>query len=461
MSSTTLQKENQKRRVATRAGAIGNFIEFYDFSLYGFFAVFFAAQFFPSLSPTAGLLAAFGVYGGAFVMRPIGAIVFGHVADRLGRKKALVAAVIMMSGATACIGLLPTYATIGIAAPALLLLMRLTQAFSAGGEQSGAYVMVLEHAPINRRGRAGGALVVAVMGGVVSGIVISLFMESTVSAEAMSSWGWRVPFLVALPLGLLGLYLRLKLEESEMFTSAANAVRDAVDKGHVKKSAPLAQAFRTQKKGMLVLFVWVALVSLVGYLLIGFMATLLVKFEGYTQREALSMLAIAFIISMPIVWVICRTADKISRKTFAGILAAVFIVLPVPAFLLLGGGPVAATFALVLWVLGMYPMNLAAGFLVVELFPTEIRASASAFPYQLGFAIFGGTAPFVATWLSTSYSTTAVGYYATAVAIVGLAIAIWGVPNARKMDTTSIEHEAIGGQETFEETSGLNANTKV
>lgn len=461
MSTTTLQKESQKRRVATRAGAIGNFIEFYDFSLYGFFAVFFAAQFFPALSPTAGLLAAFGVYGGAFVMRPVGAIVFGHVADRLGRKKALVVAVILMSGATACIGLLPTYATIGIAAPALLLILRLTQAFSAGGEQSGAYVMVLEHAPINRRGRAGGALVVAVMGGVVSGIAVSLFMESTVSTEAMAAWGWRIPFLVALPLGLLGLYLRLKLEESEMFTSAAAAVRTAVEKGQAKRSAPLAQAFRTQKKGMLVLFVWVALVSLVGYLLIGFMATLLVKFEGYAQREALSMLAIAFVISMPIVWIICRAADKISRKTFAGILAGAFIVLPVPAFLLLGGGPVGATFALVLWIIGMYPMNLAAGFLVVELFPTDIRASASAFPYQLGFAIFGGTAPFVATWLSTSYSTTAVGYYATSVAIVGLAIAIWGVPNARKMDTISIEREVIDGQETSEGTSGFKANTKV
>jgi MHS family proline/betaine transporter-like MFS transporter len=439
MTTQALQEKTHTQRVATRAGAIGNFIEFYDFSLYGFFAVFFAAQFFPSLNPTAGLLAAFGIYGGAFVMRPVGAVVFGHIADRLGRKKALVLAVILMSVATAGIGLLPTYATVGLVAPALLLLLRLTQAFSAGGEQSGAYVMVLEHAPINVRGRAGGALVVAVMGGVVSGIGLSLLVESAVSAEAMAAWGWRVPFLIALPLGLFGLYLRLKLEESEMFTSAATAVRTAEARGLVKHRTPLNQAFRTQKKNMLVLFGWIASLSLVGYLLIGFMVTLLVKFEGYSQQQALSMMAIAFVIAMPLVWLICGWADKISRKKFAAILAATFIILPVPAFLLLGLGPVTATLALTLWVIAMYPMNLAAGFLVVELFPTDIRASASAVPYQLGFAVFGGTAPFVATWLSSSFSTTAVGFYATAMAVVGLAVAIWGVPNARKMDEISIK----------------------
>lgn len=445
--SSTKQDELQKRRIATRAGAIGNFIEFYDFSLYGFFAVFFATQFFPALSPTAGLLAAFGVYGGSFIMRPVGAIVFGHIADRLGRKKALVLAVVLMSGSTAAIGMLPTHAAIGLAAPMLLLLCRLTQAFSAGGEQSSAYVMVMEHASINKRGRAGGSLVLAVMAGVVSGILISLIMESTVSAESMTAWGWRIPFLFALPLGLLGLYLRMKLEESEMFTEAAKVVREAEAQGHIKRRTPLAQALRTQKKGMLVLFVWVALVSLVGYLLIGFMATLLVKFEGYTQRESLTMLAIAFVIAMPAVWWICRSSDKISRKTFFALLAAMFVVLPVPAFIMLGAGPVTATLALVLWIIGMYPMNLAAGFLVVELFPTDIRASASAFPYQLGFAIFGGTAPFVATWLSSSYSTISVGYYAVAIALVGLAIAVWGVPNARKMDSTSIDQQLAEGSD--------------
>jgi MFS transporter, MHS family, proline/betaine transporter len=438
MTTTALHEKDQARRVATRAGAIGNFIEFYDFSLYGFFAVFFAAQFFPDLNPTVGLLAAFGIYGGAFVMRPVGAVVFGHIADRLGRKKALVLAVILMSGATAGIGLLPTYATIGLAAPALLLLLRLTQAFSAGGEQSGAYVMVLEHAPSNRRGRAGGALVVAVMGGVASGIGLSLLVESVASAEVMAAWGWRIPFLIALPLGLFGLYLRLKLEESEMFTTAATAVRNAEALGQVQRRTPLGQALRTQKKNMFVLFGWVALVSLVGYLLIGFMATLLVKFEGYAQQQALSMMAIAFVIAMPLVWLICGWADKISRKKFAAILAVTFIILPVPALFMLGLGPVTATIALTLWVIAMYPMNLAAGFLVVELFPTDIRASASALPYQLGFAVFGGTAPFVATWLSSSFSTTAVGYYATAVAAAGLAVAVWGVPNARKMDKISI-----------------------
>ncbi|MGF9664192.1 MFS transporter [Arthrobacter crystallopoietes] len=424
----------RKRADATRAGGIGNFIEFFDFSLYGFFAVMISQLFFPTISPVAALLATFAVYGGSFIMRPVGAIVFGHVADRVGRRRALVIAVILMSLATTLIGLLPTYEQIGVAAPALLLLCRLTQAFSAGGEQSGAYVLVIEHSPVKQRGRNGSWLVVCVMGGVVSGILLSLLMESITTAEQMAAWGWRVPFLVAAPLGLLGLYLRLKLQESDAFKAAAARV-EMSEKRHI----PLVQAFRTVKKEMLVLFGWVALVSLSGYILIGFMVTLLVKFEGYEMPAALGIMAIGFLLGIPAVLAICRWSDRVSRKTFAGLNAAALVVWAIPALMLIGQGPVAAAVAITGWIIIMYPMNLVAGFAVVELFPVDVRASASALPYQLAFAVFGGSAPYVATWLTSSFSSMAVAYYVTIVGVVGLFVAMFGLPNAREMAVISTD----------------------
>ncbi|MFC0249725.1 MFS transporter [Citricoccus parietis] len=437
MSTTVSLDERQLRRSrveVTRAGAIGNFIEFFDFSLYGFFAVMISQQFFPTISPVAALLATFAVYGGAFVMRPVGAIVFGHVADRVGRRRALILAIILMSLSTTLIGVLPTYAQIGVVAPALLSLCRLTQAFSAGGEQSNSYVLVLEQSPVKQRGRHGSWLVVAVMGGVVSGILLSLLMEALTTADQMTAWGWRVPFLVAAPLGLLGLYLRLKLQESDVFKAAVAEVSKSEER-HV----PLVQAFRTVKKEMLVLFGWVALVSLCGYILIGFMVTLLVQFEGYEMSSALGIMALGFLLGIPAVMGICRWSDRVSRKTFAGLNAAALVIWAVPAFLLIGQGPVGATVAITGWIIIMYPMNLVAGFAVVELFRVDVRATASALPYQLAFAVFGGSAPYVATWLTASFSSMAVAYYVTIIAIIGIGVALFGLPNAREMAVVSTD----------------------
>lgn len=424
----SVEAARRKRAHATRAGAIGNFIEFYDFTLYGFFAITISKQFFPAYSAQAALLATFAVYGGAFVMRPIGAVVFGHVADRWGRKRALLIAVVLMSASTAGIGFLPGYGAIGVAAPALLLLCRLAQAFSTGGEQSGAYVLVIEHSPVRERGRNGSWLVLSVMAGVMGGSLVALLMSSVTTTEQMQSWGWRVPFLVAVPLGVLGLYLRLKLQESQTFTAAAAEVER-----QGTHSVPLARAFRTVKREMVTLFAWVGLVSLAGYMLIGFMVTLMVKFEGYSMSSALLIMALAFLLAMPLVLAICRWSDGLSRKAFAGGLSAGLAVWTVPAFLLIGQGPVWATIAIALYIAILYPMNLSAGFAVVELFPVDIRASASALPYQLSFALFGGTASIIATWLVSEFGNITPAYYVTAVALCEIFVAWRLLPNAREM----------------------------
>ncbi|WAH96311.1 MFS transporter [Arthrobacter sp. MMS18-M83] len=432
ITATADHESRLKIRQATRAGAIGNLIEFFDFSLYGFFAVMISKLFFPTISPVAALLATFAVYGGAFVMRPVGAIVFGHIADRVGRRRALMISVVLMSLSTALIGMLPGYAQIGVFAPALLLLCRLTQAFSAGGEQSNSYVLVIEHSPVKQRGRNGSWLVVSVMLGVVAGILLSLLMESVTSDAQMEAWGWRVPFIVAVPLGLLGLYLRIKLQDSDVFKDAHATIAN-----EPRRHSPLVQALRTVPKEMLILFGWIALVSLAGYILIGFMVTLLVKFEGYDMSAALGILAVSFLIGIPAVLAICRWADHLPRKVFATANAVAMLLWTLPAFWLVGQGPIGAGIALTVWIIIMYPMNLVAGFAVVELFPVDIRASASGVPYQLGFAIFGGSAPYLATWLTSSLSSMSVAYYVAAVALIGILVAIFGIPNAREMAVVS------------------------
>lgn len=421
-----------RRARATRAGAIGNFIEFYDFTLYGFFAITISQQFFPAFSSQAALLATFAVYGGAFVMRPVGAIVLGHIGDHLGRKRALLVAVVLMSVATAAVGVLPGYGTIGVGAPLLLLLCRLTQAFSAGGEQSGSYVLVIEHSPVAERGRNGSWLVVSVMLGVMSGALASLLMSSVTTKAQMDSWGWRVPFLLGVPLGFLGLYLRMKLEESETFRTAAAQVAL-----QGRRRIPLVQAFRTVRVEMVTLFAWVGLVSLAGYMLIGFMVTLMVKFEHYSMTTALLVIALAFLFAMPVVHYLCRLSDRLSRKVFAGGLSLGLAIWTVPAFLLTGHGPVAAVFAIAVYIALVYPMNLAAGFAVVELFPVDVRASASALPYQLSFAIFGGTASLVATWLVSTFDAVAPAYYVAIVALCEVFVAWKLLPDAREMSVVT------------------------
>jgi MHS family proline/betaine transporter-like MFS transporter len=430
-------REKKKMRATIRAGAFGNIIEWYDFSLYGFFAVLFAKQFFSNLDPVAGLLASFAVYGGAFIFRPVGAIVFGHIADRYGRKASLLISVVLMSISTAAIGLLPTYESIGVLAPLLLFLCRAISAASAGGEQSNVYVMVLEHSPVESRARSGNPLILSIMAGVVSGIAFALILSVLLPGDAMTSWGWRIPFLVAIPLGLLTLYMRRKLENADMYIDAVETVKAS----GIKQEAPLIRAFRTAKKPMLILFGWASLTALVGYTLIGFMASNLVQFQGYEQQDAYLILVIAFLIAMPIVYCVNMLADRISRKAFALIVSIAPFVWAIPAFWLLGQGPVAATIALVVWISFMYPQNLAVGLLVVELFPTDIRASAAAIPFQFGFAIFGGTAPYIATALMSGVGPYAFAIYVMVIALVGIGVAIWGVPQARKMDVVSIEQQ--------------------
>ncbi len=202
------------RKKAIMAAGIGNFVEWFDFALYAQFATVIAFHFFPSNNPTTGLLATFAVFALGFFARPVGGVVFGHYGDKVGRKFALSAAVLMMSAATIAIGLTPTYESIGIAAPVLLIVWRVFQGLSAGGEYAGSSSFVIEYAPKGKRALFGSVNPIATALGIIAGAAVGLLMSYVLTNDEVRDWGWRIPFIIAGPLGIVGLYLRNKVEES-------------------------------------------------------------------------------------------------------------------------------------------------------------------------------------------------------------------------------------------------------
>lgn len=428
--------EKEIRRKVARAGAIGNFIEFYDFTLYGFFAVTIAALFFPEFDSVAGLLSTFALFGVAFVIRPIGAIAFGHIGDRWGRKRALLIAVTLMSASTAAIGLLPTHAKVGVLAPCLLLVCRLIQGFSAGGEQTGAFVLVVEHSPENERGRNAAGLVSSIVAGVGVAALFALLLTSVTTPEHMQSWGWRVPFLFAVPLGLLGLYLRLNIEDSTVYQAAAREMEKSK-----QRSIPIAQAFRSAKKAMLILFGWVAMQSVGGYILVGFMLSHLVKAEHYAMRTALIMLIVANLIAALAVPIVGRWSDRVSRSTFAVTLALALAVWSIPAFSLLSRGAIAATLAMSIYAIIAYSTLIVSATAVVELFPVDVRYSASALPFQLSYTVFGGSAPFIGTWLVARYSNLAPAYYIVVLSVLAAILARYALRDKKAFEVFMREEQ--------------------
>lgn len=420
------------RRVR-RAGAIGNFIEYFDNALYAYFAVTIAKLFFPTQDPVAGLLSTFAVFGVAFFIRPLGGIVFGHIGDRWGRKRQLIMSILLMSISTTALGLLPGYSAIGLLAPALLLVCRLVQGFSVGGESTGAFVLVVEHSHASRRGRNTAPLIVYSIAGAAAAALAAMATTSMLSPAMIAGWGWRIPFFIAVPLGLVGLYLRLHVDESDAYKEAAKesaVINDAVGRRH----SPLAQAFRSVPKEMLVLFGWVSLQAVAGYLTVGYMVSHLVAFEKFPMTTALGILVAAMVIAMVASALFGRLMDRIPRKRFATIMSVGLAVWVLPAFVMMSWGAVPAVIGLGIFASMQYATMISAGVAIVELFPVDVRASASGLAYSVAFSVFGGTVPFVATWLSADFGATAPAYYVIAFALVGVVVARFGLPNAREMD---------------------------
>jgi MHS family proline/betaine transporter-like MFS transporter len=346
-------------------------------------------------------------------MRPVGAIVFGRLGDRVGRRTTLALVVITMSGSTMLVGLLPTYATIGVAAPILLLVLRLVQGISAGGEYSGASTFVVEYAPPHRRGLYASILSVSTNTASLSGIGFTALLTSALGDEAMLAWGWRIPFLVALPLGLVGLYLRTRVEETPEFRALEKV-----------ESAPVTQALRSQRRAIGIVFGVVMINAVAFYSLGAYWPTYLTEVTGMERSTALWSSAVSYLVLIALVPLFGHLADRLGRRVLMIYSACGLIVLAVPAFLLSStGGFVPAVLGQLMFIAVAGPMGPVVTLLLVEMFPVRLRYTASAIGYNLAYMVFGGTAPYVSTFLiAQTGSRLAPAVYIVVIAMASLVV---------------------------------------
>lgn len=404
-------------RRSIRGTAIGNFMEWYDFGVYGYLATTIARVFFPGAG-AGSLLGTFGTLAAAFAMRPLGGLVLGPLGDRIGRKRVLVATLVLMTLGTTATGLLPGYRAIGVAAPILLVMTRMVQGFSAGGEYVGAMVYVGEAAPDDRRGMLAGFLPLSSQAGYVAAGVLVTVLQSRLSEDAMLDWGWRVPLLLSAPLGLVALYLRLNLQESPAYRQSDSRHDDADD-------SPVAQLRRSTVGQFRPLALCIALVltyNVTDYLLTGYLPSYLQTTARLPQTAGLWMIVLTLLVLMSTVVLVARVSDRIGVKPVLALGCLMLVTLSVPAFQLIGsaaGYPVA--FAGVLLIGAMllcFDATLPAT--LPALFPTRVRYGALAIGFNLSVSVFGGTTPLIAeTLVSSTGNPMAPSYLLIAAGVIG------------------------------------------
>jgi MHS family proline/betaine transporter-like MFS transporter len=421
------------RRVLV-AASVGQFVEFYDLGIYGLSVVVIAGAFFPDGSSAAGVLSAFAIYGVAFVVRPIGGVFFGVIGDRVGRKAVLFVTLLTVGTSTALIAVLPTYEQIGLWAPLLLVLLRLIQGFSAGGEAVGAPSFVLEHAPSDKRARwVSIVIAMAAMPTLIAGLLILGISESMSNAQ-FESWGWRIPFLLAVPLSLIGLFIRRHTEESPAFQELL-ARRTSADPDRI---APLRRAVRGDRARLLQVFFVLGPSALGFYFLVGYFVTYLQTVAEFSRAESLLATAVALLSFSVLLILAGHLSDRWGRRPSLIAGAVLMIVVAWPAFWLVTSEELGAV--MLGQVLLTVPLCLYGGAsytFFIEVFPTATRLTGAGIAYNLSAALIGGTAPFVGTLLvDRSGAATAPAFYLMAVTALALVAAL-AVQETRPRDLES------------------------
>jgi MHS family proline/betaine transporter-like MFS transporter len=384
--------EETSIRRAIVGASVGNTVEWFDFAVYGYLAVTLGAVFFPSEDPTISLLSSFAVFGVAFVMRPLGGLFFGPLGDRIGRQRTLATVIILMSVSTFVIALLPGYATIGIWAPILLVAARLLQGFSAGGEFGGASAFIAEYSPDNRRGFLVSWLEFSTLIGFILGSTSVLVLSSVLSEDALTSWGWRIPFLLAGPLGLIGLYIRLRLDDTPEFRALESA-------GEVSQS-PFKETITQNWRPILQVAGLVIIQNAGFYIVLTYMQTYITEQLGFSTTSASLSTVLTLLVGMALIPPLGALSDRVGRKPVLMASCVGFVVLTYPLFLLLNAGSLAGAIAAHVALGALLAVYLSTTIAALtELFPTRVRYGGFSIGYNVSVAIFGGAAPFLATYL--------------------------------------------------------------
>jgi MFS transporter, MHS family, alpha-ketoglutarate permease len=399
--STVTVSPSQRRAII--AGAIGNLMEWYDWSVYGFLAPIFAAQFFPSHVAFVSLLLTFSAFALGFFMRPIGGLFLGAYGDRYGRRNALILTIGLMALGSLIIGILPGYPTVGVAAPAILILARLVQGFSAGGEFGGSSAFLVEYAPFMRRAFIGSWQQVSVGTGTILGSAIATLLTSVMPHGALYSWGWRIPFLLGGLIGLYALYLRRSVKDTPAFVRLEESEQIA--------RAPVLEAITQYPLESLRVIGITLAGTLTYYMWLIYMPTYVHSTTGMPLSRALQINLISLIIFVILIPFMGLLSDRVGRKPVLSTFALGFVILSYPLFTFVTNSVwhIFVVELVGIFFLSMFSGNIAT--VMAEQFPTRVRTSGIAFPYALAVAMFGGTAPFITTYLISIHNYLGVAGY--------------------------------------------------
>lgn len=429
-NAVTAESPGGMRRIAT-ASFIGTAIEFYDYYIYGTAAALVLNEaFFPELSRTAGTLATLSTFAIGFAARPIGAAVFGHYGDRVGRKTVLVVSLLMMGLSTGLIGLLPGYATLGVWAPVLLVLLRVVQGLGLGGEWGGAALLAVEHAPKKKRGLYAAAPQMGSPVGYFAATVTFLLMSSVLDEGAFESWGWRILFLLSFVLVAVGLAIRLKISETPAFAKVVE------ERGTTK--APLVEAFRRHPKEMLLGAGMITVVYVMFYTAATYCMTYTTGTLEIPKNDMLGLTLVAVVVLGVSTFLVARWSDRVGRRKLIIAGAAFGVVWGAVLFPLLDtGNYVLIAVALSGALLCMGIIYGPAGAYMPELFGTNMRYSGAGFSYNLGGVLGGAAAPLIVTALAEAYSPSVGGWFMSAMALVSLACVL-ALPETAERDLDTV-----------------------
>jgi MFS transporter, MHS family, proline/betaine transporter len=419
-----VSNEPRALRKTVLAGAIGNVLEWYDFALYGYFAPVFSVLFFPSSDPSSSLMAAFGVFAAGFLARPLGAALFGYVGDTKGRREALAWSIILMALPTCLVGLLPTYAQIGLAAPIALTVLRFLQGLSVGGEFTGSVTFLIEHAGTTERGYIGSWAGFSAQIGALLGSTVGTIAAANLTQESLHQWGWRVPFVAGSLIALVGWYLRRRIPESPAF--------EELRRSGVVSTSPVREVLRTHRVPM---FQVIGLVWLHGvgfYIFFVYLPTYLTTVSAVSMATALTLNTCCMALLALLIPLMGKLSDRVGHQRLLSVGAAALALATVPLFSWLSSGQLAWVIVAQVLITLFVATYMGPFFAVVAtLFPVSGRYTGLSISYNLASALFGGTAPLMATIImERSGSAVAPGWY------VGLCagVALIALSTIRRMD---------------------------
>ncbi|MCX7521614.1 glycine betaine/L-proline transporter ProP [Microbacterium sp. STN6] len=430
---TVVESGVLKRAVA--AAALGNAMEWFDFGVYSYLATTIASVFFPKSEGGLALIATLGAFTAAFLVRPLGGMFFGPLGDRIGRKRVLSLTMILMAIGTLSIGLIPSFATIGIVSPILLLAARLVQGFSTGGEYGGATTFIAEYSPDKRRGFMGSWLEFGTLAGYVLGAGLVTILNAAMPPDTLLSWGWRIPFLVAGPLGVIGLYMRLKLEETPAFQKQQEQASE-----RESAKTPMLRLFAENWRALLVYVGLVLVFNVCDYMLLTYMPTYLTDTFGRSPTHGLLLIIVVMILMMCVITFGGRLSDLFGRKPVLMGGCIGFLVLSWPALKLVQSDNVWLSFAgLLLLGLVLVTFTSTMPSTLPALFPTVIRYGALSIAFNVSVSVFGGTTPLATQALvqwgenaKWAFADDIPAFYLMAAAVIGM-IAVWRTKETANM----------------------------